>query len=205
MARGKIFGIGAARTGTTSLGAALRLLGFAHKSWDERLSRVCYEAGQYEPIFAAAERYESFDDGPWNRGEFYRALDRRFPGSRFVLTVREPASWIASYERFFTRGEEGWRDPEAERARLLQARARREAGVFEYFAQRPGDLLVLDICAGQGWAELCAFLGLPAPALPFPHQNAAASGPRGRLARAARRLRALGAPLARRARTAPRA
>jgi hypothetical protein len=180
MARRKVFGIGAAKTGTTSLGAALRQLGFAHRSWDERLSRECYEAGDFEPIFAAAERFESFDDGPWNRGEFYRALDRRFPGSRFVLTVREPARWLASYERHFG-GREGRRYGEAERARLLEGFARRNAGVLDYFAGRPGDLLVLDVCAGQGWPELCAFLGLPAPSLPFPHENAGAGEPRRRL------------------------
>jgi hypothetical protein len=180
MARRKVFGIGAAKTGTTSLGAALRRLGFAHQSWDERLSRVHYEAGDYAPIFAAAERHESFDDGPWNRGDFYRALDRRFPGSRFVLTVREPERWLASYERHFG-GREGRSYGEAERARLLEGFERRNTGVLEHFAGRPGDLLVLDLCGGEGWAELCAFLGLAVPALPFPHENAGARRPRRRL------------------------
>ena len=37
----------------------------------------------------------------------------------------------------------------------------------------PDRLLVLDIAAGDGWPELCPFLGVPVPAAPFPHSNAA--------------------------------
>jgi Sulfotransferase domain len=32
-------------------------------------------------------------------------------------------------------------------------------------------LLVIDVTAGQGWRELCAFLGVPEPDAPFPHSN----------------------------------
>ena len=36
----------------------------------------------------------------------------------------------------------------------------------------PADrLLVLDLSKGEGWGPLCAFLGLPEPAVPFPHVN----------------------------------
>ncbi|MYB38989.1 MAG: hypothetical protein F4Y26_16720 [Gammaproteobacteria bacterium] len=33
------------------------------------------------------------------------------------------------------------------------------------------DLLVLDFERGDGWPELCAFLGEPVPDTPFPHVN----------------------------------
>jgi hypothetical protein len=32
-------------------------------------------------------------------------------------------------------------------------------------------LLVIDVTAGQGWRELCAFLGVAVPDAPFPHSN----------------------------------
>ena len=35
----------------------------------------------------------------------------------------------------------------------------------------PDRLLVMDIVAGDGWATLCPFLGLPRPDAAFPHQN----------------------------------
>jgi hypothetical protein len=46
------------------------------------------------------------------------------------------------------------------------------AGVRAHFRDRPDDLLELDIAGGEGWTELCGFLGQPVPDRPFPHRNA---------------------------------
>lgn len=35
----------------------------------------------------------------------------------------------------------------------------------------PGDLLVIDICAGERWEKLCPYLGCEAPDISFPHAN----------------------------------
>src|SRR5271155_326297 len=43
--------------------------------------------------------------------------------------------------------------------------------VLEYFKDRPGDLLVMDMDGGGEWAELCAFLGRPIPSCPYPRSN----------------------------------
>ena len=43
--------------------------------------------------------------------------------------------------------------------------------VREYFEGRPEDLLIMDICDGEGWEKLCPFLGLPVPGTPFAHVN----------------------------------
>jgi hypothetical protein len=41
--------------------------------------------------------------------------------------------------------------------------------VLEYFRERPQDLLVMDICGGDGWEKLCPFLELQKiPESPFP-------------------------------------
>jgi hypothetical protein len=47
----------------------------------------------------------------------------------------------------------------------------RNEEVRSYFADRPGDLLVLDVVGGEGWERLCPFLGLEPPAGPFPRLN----------------------------------
>jgi hypothetical protein len=39
----------------------------------------------------------------------------------------------------------------------------------------PARLLVIDVTAGQGWPELCGFLRVPQPDVPFPHSNVTAA------------------------------
>lgn len=50
----------------------------------------------------------------------------------------------------------------------------------DYFAGRPEDLLIMDICAGDGWEKLCPFLGFEIPETPFPHLNTRAEKVQGR-------------------------
>lgn len=173
----KVFGIGAARTGTSSLGRALVVLGFRHTSWDTVLWDA-FERGDYEQIFSVADRFESFEDGPWNGGELYRELDSRFPRSKFILTVRDPQSWLASHERHFSAMgscliPEQYRiaDYAARRTQILRDYETRNDEVRSYFSARPDDLLVLDVVSGDGWERLGPFLGLRTPDPPFPHLN----------------------------------
>lgn len=181
--RPKIFGIGWARTGTTSLGAALRTLGYDHTSRDLGLV-LAYREGQWRRIERVVRRHESFDDWPWIL--LYRQLDERFPGSRFVLTVRDPQRWLTSYVGM--RSREGPPDEKLDRVRdtiygfhdvgprdprLLEVYERHNRDVRAHFRDRPDDLLVVDWERGDGWPELCGFLGLPVPDAPFPHKNRA--------------------------------
>jgi hypothetical protein len=173
----KVFGIGAARTGTSSLGRAFVLLGFRHTSWDPELWDA-FERGEREPIFAVADRYETFEDGPWNGRDLYRELDARYPRSKFVLTNRDPESWLRSHERHFS--SEGSRripsrywihDYASRRDEILRDYEARNEEVIAHFATRPDGLLVLDVVGGEGWERLCPFLGLDPPDEPFPHFN----------------------------------
>lgn len=59
-----------------------------------------------------------------------------------------------------------------DRYRFQESYIRHANAVWEYFRERRDDLLVLDICGGDGWERLCAFLQKPIPAEPFPRQNA---------------------------------
>jgi hypothetical protein len=173
----KVFGIGTARTGTSSLGRAFVLLGFRHTSWDPALWDA-FERGDYEPIFAVADRYETFEDGPWNGRDLYRDFDTRYPRSKYVLTIRDRESWLASHERHFS--SEGSRripsrywihDYASRRDEIVRDYEVRNEEVIAHFAGRPDDLLVLDVVGGEGWERLCPFLGLEPPDEPFPHFN----------------------------------
>ncbi len=78
---GKIFGIGLMKTGTTSLCHALEILGYSAIQSPEPLERI----NQYD---AAADR---------NITENFEYLDRLYPGSKFIYTIRDTSSWIQSF------------------------------------------------------------------------------------------------------------
>ena len=63
--------------------------------------------------------------------------------------------------------------PHGNEARYLDTYRRHNGRVVDFFAARAGQLLVLDITRGEGWENLCPFLGVEPPSAPFPHENRA--------------------------------
>ncbi|MCI0413760.1 hypothetical protein L0222_13285 [bacterium] len=179
----KVFGIGLARTGTTSLCRALNLLGIPtihYPCGEEIFSDL--KNGNYK--LSIMRKYQGAADIPV--APFYPQLDQEFPGSKFILTIREEDSWIRSVENHWRRsarwlGEHyafiefiracvfGTIDFNEDRFRYVYRTHFRN--VTEYFAHRPDDLLAIDVCKGEGWEKLCPFLGFPIPDIPFPSMN----------------------------------
>ena len=176
----KIFGIGLSKTGTTSLARALEILGYRTR---DCMGVTRYRQGDLTAIdLEEIDRYDAFTDTPIP--SFYRELDQRYPGSRFILTVREEEPWLASCRKQFTERHAEKHNPATralfedlygtdvfDEARFREGYRRFVAGVREYFKDRPDDLLVIDVTAGEGWEKLCAFLNKPVPDLPFPRAN----------------------------------
>lgn len=107
-ARGKTkyFCIGRNKTGTTSLKKAFQDLGFVvgDQRRAELLAHEHYFAGRFEPIIAYCRSAQVFQDVPFSYPETYRHLDRAYPGSRFILTVRDDAEqWYRSLTRYHAR------------------------------------------------------------------------------------------------------
>ncbi len=134
------------------------------------------QSRQLEPIWEVAERFDAFADNPWF--SLFREADRRFPGSRFIFTRRDPERWLRSAVRHFGASTSDFRtwiygvgSPLGNEGRFLARYRAHEAHVERHFADRPGDLLVVDLEAGDGWDPLCDFLGLPTPTAAFPHLN----------------------------------
>ena len=194
----KVFCTGWQRTGTTSLAKALKFLGLETLDWPKELFRDIDDD--------VIRRYDAFTDNPIPL--LYKELDRRHPGSRFIHTVRDDEAWLKSAEWLFTLGmvKFNWRDGKdgpilAEMHRelygttvfdaelFLERYCRHNREVAEYFADRPDDLLVVDITRGEGFERLCPFLGLPLPAEPFPHWNRREPNWKVRLRSLARRFR----------------
>ncbi len=187
----KVFGIGLHKTSTSSLANALYILGY-HVGGTFATGDFADQAQLEAYVIEAAGRYDAIQDMPWPA--FYRMLDEHFPGSKFVLTVRDPDRWVSSVVTHFGRKDissheyvYGVPTAEGHEQVYLEHFRRHSQDVQQYFADRPDDLLVMDIGAGQGWAELCAFLDVPVPDLPFPHQNPASGRRRGRYQRRIRR------------------
>jgi hypothetical protein len=179
--RAKIFGIGWAKTGTTTLGRCFEILGYNHQS--QNLSLVPkIVRGDFAKTLRIAASKESFEDWPWPL--VYREMDAAFPGSRFVLTTRAPQRWLASYRAMLAaenpptpevraiRYQLFGLNPETASDEELVARFLAHNGeVLNYFKDRPGDLLVVDWESGDSWEKLCQFLHTPVPNDSFPHLN----------------------------------
>jgi hypothetical protein len=183
-ATGKVFGIGFHKTGTTTLGQALEELGYTvchgagpvREVMGHRLMMERLHGRDLDPILDVAEQFQAFEDNPWFM--LYPSLDRRFPGSRFILTVRDEQRWLESACRYYGQSVSDLRvwiygvGSPAGREEVFRERYRRHnRDVLDYFAGRPDDLIVLDWEKGHGWSELSAFLGRPVPAGRFPHAN----------------------------------
>lgn len=166
----RIFGIGLSRTGTTSLALALHRLGF--KTAHFRVSNRIID----DPII---EQYQALADIPvaWRFAE----LDKRYPGSRFVYTIRPINQWLDSCQRWLFRSVPAgsplaevrlrmYGTPNFDRERFRSAYLQHERAVREHFAGRC-NLLVMNIVGGDGYEKLCLFLGVTALDEPFPRVN----------------------------------
>ena len=140
------------------------------------------------------ESHYAFSDLPFTM--LYKQLDQGYPGSKFILTLRDEANWIESVRKhweFNSQRFEWDKDCFTHRchvllygrkkfdAEIMLARFRQHnAEVVEYFKDRPGDLLVMDLDNGAGWPELCGFVLRPIPDMPYPREfadvNAAIAG-----------------------------
>lgn len=179
----KIFEIGLPKTGTTSLQTAYKILGYRNKTWAPKLYERWKNEG-IECLFSVIEKFDAFEDGPWHNCD-YKILDQRYPNSKFIILERNNDDWIRSKEKHesplyninkidpeFLFNE--WiTDRENYIKKALQHKETKYKEIKEYFKNRPNDLLVMNICEGEGWEKLCPFLGVPIPKIPFPVRNIA--------------------------------
>jgi hypothetical protein len=175
--KGKVIVVGAQRTGTTSMGVALLELGFTVLGTpsDEKIA-TSLMANDSTPAIAEAAKYDAFQDLPW--AFLYQELDRAFPGSKFILLIRDENSWLQSMlshfghtETLMRRWAYGKPSPFENEEAYLERFRRHYQEVRLYFKDRPDDLLEMSLTQGDGWEKLCPFLGLPTPGKPFPRTN----------------------------------
>ena len=183
----KVFGIGLSRTGTTSLASALTTLGIDAAHWTNPLTHQILSDMDLFMFGACTDCSVS---------PKFERLYYLYPNAQFVYTRRDVEAWVQSFWKHHRRvswagdmkafreafNERPFPDAAVEFALYTTDDVRDSYRAFEqrvrgFFSDKPkGKLLELDISAGQGWPELCAFLDKPVPETPFPKLNTSKSG-----------------------------
>lgn len=171
----RVFCIGWHKTGTTTLGVALIELGYNVMGARMDLAQKLLE-GKLEEVLSEADQVTALQDIPW--AALFIELDQRYPGSKFILTVRDEEKWIKSAMNHF--GEKYYELHEwlygvgvlrgNEKIYVDRFRSHYQE-VKKYFENRADDLLVMDVTKGDGWEKLCDFLEKPIPRKSFPYSN----------------------------------
>ena len=189
----KVFGVGLSKTGTLSLHRVFEILGL-------RSCHLRHAGGPKHNQVVVPEDMADYDAGTdINIAGRFEWLDTIYPDPLFVYTVRELNAWLRSIhsELYATRAANGlsvglrgvtqndiglglavsdtYGGPgpcRFDSAWWIGRYIAHEGRVRNHFYRHGTDrLLVLNVCAGEGWERLCPFLGLPVPDVPFPHEH----------------------------------
>lgn len=171
--RKKIFGIGLSRTATTSLTRCLKILGYKSIHYPYSVLKIKND-GKLDIDMQKVSRFDALTDTPI--AHFYKKLDKRFPGSKFILTIRDTKDWLYSIKKHFiairplkiTRkmdmlDKEIYGSSRFDEEIFKKAYEMHIQDVMKYFRHRPKDLLIMNICEGDGWEKLCNHLDRPLP------------------------------------------
>ncbi len=191
----QVIGAGVGRTGTYSLKLAIYQLGLGpcHHMEDVLLNQPVQV-----PLWAAAVKgvpdwkaiYKGYGSAvDWPTAAFFRDLNAAYPSAKFVLTLRNPESWVESFSTTIYKLMAGsdqapkemqaWLDmAEDVIAKTGFPKGLDVAGLSKAFTNHndavraaipPARLLIYEV--KDGWGPLCAFLGVPVPDNPFPRTN----------------------------------
>ena len=165
----KIWGIGLSRTGTTTLNETLQQLGFnvIHYPKNKHIFSSEYDGGTDITVSVR-----------------FKELDKKFPNSKFIYTVRDKEDWLNSIIPYLNR-KRNWKFPQDQidirkkvygvtfptREEAEVAYDKHHNSVMEYFKDRNNDLLVLDIIDGDTTDKLTKFLNCDPIELKFPNRN----------------------------------
>jgi hypothetical protein len=179
----RVFGIGMQKTATSSLAAALNALGYATAHWESPESAgTIWREVQSSGRSRTLENYDAACDTPIPI--LYQKLDVAYPGSKFILTIRNEDAWVKSAQKHWKRYRNVWdQEPfthamhkelygqiEFSEDVFRKRFTRHTEEVMAYFAERRDDLLIMNMDLGAGWSELCRFLEKPIPKIPYPRE-----------------------------------
>ena len=167
----KIFSLGLTKTGTTSLHHALTTLKIKSTHSMDHARAIDKSIREGKLGLSTIPNIQAVTGGTvWH--QHLQILDQQYPGSKFILPVRNINDWLISIKRHTIKHNQS-----AKIARLFDPDQLRQqyhdhvSKVKKYFEQRPQDLLILNVTGGEGYEKLCPFLGIPIRRGKFPHKN----------------------------------
>ena len=185
----RVIGTGFGRTGTDSMREALEILGFGpchhmHEVIDHEHQKQIWRA----LVHGAAPNWQKQFEGyqacvDWPSAYYWRELIVAYPDAKVILTHRSAESWWTSFEKTILASLKKSTDPLSLGLALIRdkvfggkmddkahAMACYEANVKAVRETVPASrLLVHEL--GDGWAPLCAHLGVAVPAVAYPSSN----------------------------------
>ncbi len=190
-----VIGAGLGRTGTKSLMEALEQLGFGPC---HHMRKVFADMPQQVPLWAAAARgepewpkiFQGFASAvDWPTASFYQELHAVYPDAKFILTLRSPENWVASYSetirKLMAHKDQLPADMQVWQAMTTAVQKKSgimsdldEAGLLRAFnahneavkvAIPASQLLIYQV--KDGWGPLCNFLNVAVPQGDFPRTN----------------------------------
>ncbi len=182
----KVFCLGFQKTGTTSVDWVLQDMGYrvskAYKQTDGKFSKTL-ENMDLSEIKRVSELFDAFQDIPWFL--YYKEFDQWYPGSKFILTIRDNKSWWNSFLRYFRteyyplfKYVYGFNNPIGNRDAIVERYEEHNNGILEYFKDRPDDLLVLEVGEEKALEKISDFLNRETSYEKMPHKNAVLSVPK---------------------------
>jgi hypothetical protein len=188
-----VIGAGLGRTGTMSLKFAIEQLGLGPcfhmiemMKVPERIA-VWDRAGKGEKVDwdALLSGFNSTVD--WPSATFYRELAEHYPKAKVVLTVRDADKWFDSTQATIFKAMDALtadvNNPMGSMVRgcimkMFDYKMHDRAHCISVYNKHNDEVRkaipasrLLEFNVGQGWKPLCDFLGVPAPAAPFPSVN----------------------------------
>ncbi|BAU55380.1 sulfotransferase [Mucilaginibacter gotjawali] len=150
-----------------------------------------WRASKERKVLASAEppnellnKYDAFSDLPIP--QYYKELYHVFPGSKFIYTTRPLEKWLKSMKWMLHDGCVLWnwgylndemlysayQTTRFDKGKLVAAYKKHEQDVLEFFKDKPGQLIVIDIeKSDESFNKLCAFLNIETTETTLPRAN----------------------------------
>lgn len=197
----KIFCVGRNKTGTTSLTYEFKDRNFivGNEYIAQLTLRKPYYNKNFQPIIKHCKTAQVFQDVPFSWVGTYKHVDKAYPDSKFILSIRDAESWYKSvvnhmsnhitngervptikdfknfkngfyYKDFLAKKYRGTVEDPLDKDFLINEYNKHNQEIIEYF-KGTGRLLVVDVSNTDDYSKFCKFLNLEQVNDSFPWKN----------------------------------